>query len=194
MRVVIKAVIKRAKNLRRAPCQSKLAASFCSKERRSFIVWLSFLFGHKSIITRCSLVSVSCSLSKTYIVLSSTKVSYLGVGGAIQEQDVIVDLQPKSGFKIYMKSQTVAGEGRSWIEARGKFDNGEITTGALDFRNSENQSIVAHYCLIIKGNQIEIRSIEFNGFDLSANFDPSVKTSEDMSYRLIPKWKGCDNQ
>ena len=36
-------------------------------------MWLSFLFGHKSIITRCSLVSVSVSLSKTYIVLPSTK-------------------------------------------------------------------------------------------------------------------------
>jgi hypothetical protein len=133
-------------------------------------------FGNKNSpsSTQHDEISISNSTEKV--------IAYLRVRAGKGEMFLLFDLQPKSVIRLNTKPQTDRGEDLSWVDCKGKFNDGErISEEGANFKVRGKYQGTAHYCISINNNGLDIKSQEFEGF----------KSSVSGAETEIPKAANC---
>jgi hypothetical protein len=101
---------------------------------------------------------------------SSKTISYLRVGAWPAEIFLLINLEPGAVRRLAAYPQSDQGSDASWVSCYGRWEDGkDIPIEGMNFDIRGRYKGPAHYCIVIKGEGVQIESKEFEGFNIDAS-------------------------
>lgn len=109
----------------------------------------------------------SAKRDEVSVVNETNKViSYLSVDAS--DMFLLLEVQPRSLTRLLTRPQTDQTADISWVSCFGKFADGRDKGGGRNFSIRGKYVSPAHYCIVIREEEVVIQSREFEGFEIDS--------------------------